>query len=346
MVTSALPDGGLFRRSSHATAMDGCRASALVRILCYTEVAMNILFRSACALACACLLSNVTLAQNAFVFYADQLAINEDSRVIGDGSHAAHARQALDYADKDAPQSCAGDKSHSYHCNHVRPSVAYYAEMEVFYARATRADGQQDSAGGDAQFDYEASPRLTIGAMSDTGLGIRGRVWDYSHTTGVPSVVIVDTLTADLEVFERIDLTCTTSVEWSAGVRYTDFLTRRLVGAFDHDNSEGWGGTFGLQLNRCWLGGELYGRARYSILHIEDGTFDTIAGPQLDMVRGQTEIGLGYAYCYVVWGVATQLRAGYEWQLWENFTSNDNFGITTPVDVGFDGFVIGATLEF
>lgn len=225
--------------------------------------------------------------------------------------------------------------------------LAYYADMEFFFARATRADGQQDGAGNDAQFDYDLSPRITLGALTDSGMGIRTRIWDYSHATNstAGNRVIVDTLTADLEAFERIDLSCTTSMEWSAGVRYTDFISRRLPGP-DNDNSEGWGGTFGLQLNRCLYGGEVYARARYSILHIKDGEFDfSVAGPEVDMVRSQTEIGLGYELCRDVFGVPTQLRAGYEWQLWENFSSNDVTG-TTPVDVGFDGFVLGAAVTY
>jgi hypothetical protein len=195
-----------------------------------------------------------------------------------------------------------------------------------------------------------------VGAVSANGLGIRARYWDFSHTTrSITSAVddiLVDAYTIDLELFERIDLNCNTSIEWSGGIRYTDLIENLDFGS-DFAQTTGWGGILGLQLNRQFWNGELFARARYSIMYDNDARrefADVNAFRSFDLLGSQSEIALGYEVCRELRsGRLLRLRAGWEWQQWDGFAHlHDDFGTEEELSgaIGFAGFVLGGNLSF
>ena len=148
-----------------------------------------------------------------------------------------------------------------------------YADVELNFMKSTKEGGVENAFGAGGTFDYEITPRVTLGVLRSDGLGIRTRFWDFSHTArsvgAAADDIQVDAYTWDLEVFERIDLNCNTSIEWSGGVRYTD-LIEDLSSGGDFAQTTGFGGVVGLQLNRAVGRGEFYGRARFSIMSDDD----------------------------------------------------------------------------
>ncbi len=231
-----------------------------------------------------------------------------------------------------------------------------YADVELNFMKSTKEGGVENAAGIGGEFDYEITPRVTLGVLRSDGLGIRTRFWDFSHTArsvgAAADDIQVDAYTWDLEVFERIDLNCNTSIEWSGGVRYTD-LIEDLSSGGDFAQTTGFGGVVGLQLNRAVGRGEFYGRARFSIMSDDDAfrEFADVNGNRsLDLLASQTEIGLGYEVVRHLDCCRTlRLRAGYEWQQWDGFAQgHDDFGVEEEISaaIGFEGFVLGASLDY
>ena len=188
-------------------------------------------------------------------------------------------------------------------------------------------------------FDFEYSPRITIGYVGPDGLGVRVRYWDYDHSNGGADV---DTYNVDLELFEEIQLGRCTSLEISGGIRYNDYHQSGFNFESDDDYGiygfSGCGGILGLQANRqVAVGGSLYGRLRQAIL-MDDFNDDSTV--RHDVVLGHTEIGFGYSCgrtcgCYTV-----STLAGVEWQQWQNYDQGDEGGI------GFGGFVLGIGIDY
>jgi len=214
---------------------------------------------------------------------------------------------------------------------------------------------------------------VTVGYVGPGGLGIRFRYFDYSHNAGVDlnalgvgdRNLLVDTYNMDVEFFEKIDVGCLTSIEWSAGVRYNDFKYRDIdvidpgvVDAF-REQFSGWGLTFGLQVDRCLGPGNIYARARWAILQDENSTKENDFGDPatiafgnpdvaIDDVRMQTEIALGYEVSRCTnFGIVTA-RIGYEIQFWDSYTEffpeNQIVAPATESNFGFDGLVLGLEL--
>ena len=227
-----------------------------------------------------------------------------------------------------------------------------FADLEINFMKYGKEAGVTNAAGVDSGFEYEVTPRLTLGFQSDGGMGVRTRIWDFSHTAnsvGSPvDDVLVDAFVWDIELFERIALNCNTSLEWSAGLRYTDFTEALGVGLGPRlpASTEGWGGVIGLQLNRCLGRGEIYARARHAMSLVYDGSRPGAGNTQFDMWTNQTEIGLGYEIVRETRaGRLLRLRLGYEWQDWEGF-SNRGAVPGANNDVAFAGFVFGAGLNY
>ena len=242
---------------------------------------------------------------------------------------------------------------------------------EALFFRYHRADGVRvgnlnPGLGiDDVVFDHEASPRLTLGWVSNNGLGIRTRYWDYdqssSGASSPPDRIDVDTYTIDIELFERICLNNCWSLEISGGLRYNEF--EELI--LDQPGTEGfgirlnafdaWGGVAGLEVTRSLgrLGG-LYARSRGAILM--DNKFvgnlqpiNQVAQVAIlqDTTQGMTELALGYEFNRCLnSGALLTFRAGWEWQNWFNYSTSFsevtqqglNAGVMGgPSDVGFAG---------
>lgn len=234
---------------------------------------------------------------------------------------------------------------------------SWVADLEATFLRYHR----NDDLNTDNIFGFEISPRLSVGYVGSDGLGARIRWWDYSHNnTGTLNNVAnrtldVDTFNLDFELFESVQLSCCTSVELSAGIRYNDFAeTITTAGAVTQvDSFSGYGGLFGLKAKRdVSLGGNVYARWNTAIMMSDHTNSRAAAGTRtnFDVVQTQTELGLGYEYatCLSTGGVLT-LRAGVEWSHWTDYTTD--LGGTAQnrlgnEDVGFGGFVLGVGLNY
>lgn len=199
--------------------------------------------------------------------------------------------------------------------------------------------------GTNQEFGFEYSPRITVGLVGPDGLGIRARWWDYDHKSNGASV---DTQNIDIEFYEELSLTCCTSIEFSVGIRIHEYeeggLTRldggqSYLDGYDFEY-ETVGGILGIELNRqLAVGGALYARLREAILmdDFDDGMLGAI---RHDTTQTHTEIGFGYEKTGCMGCAIVTVRAGAEWQNWQNY------GFSGREAVGFGGFVIGAGVAY
>ena len=236
---------------------------------------------------------------------------------------------------------------------------SFIADIEATFFRYHRSPGVQvgDDADQFAEFDHELAPRITLGIVNDEGLGGRIRWWDYNEDATAPAggFVSVDTYTIDLEVFQNIQLNSCASVEFSGGVRYVDFTEMVGIGFISFNAFDGLGGVVGAKVRLESRFGTLYGGARFALIG-DDKVFDDVdpgIDTHLDVITSMTEIGTGVEFNRCLSSGATLTgRAGFEWQIWENFVEgkdvgNDQFGdfFGGGGDAGFVGFVLGLALE-
>ena len=228
------------------------------------------------------------------------------SSVLGEGESASESSDCCA-----ADSCCASDCGASCCCD--QSALIFGAEMTFF--RYHTSDGVEDD-----EFDFEISPRITLGYRAPDGLGLRVRWWEYDHENG-DSTLEVDTYNFDIELFEEISVGSCSSMEVSAGIRYNEFEENDLDDGESH-SFEGFGGLFAVEANReLAIGGAAYARLRQAIL-MDD--YDADGTELVDVVVGMTEIGLGYettliSGCYCVTG-----HAGIEWQQWHDYSNGDN----------------------
>ncbi|MFH1264290.1 MAG: Lpg1974 family pore-forming outer membrane protein [Planctomycetota bacterium] len=234
-------------------------------------------------------------------------------------------------------------------------------DVELTFLRYFQEGGVTDAAGNPAEFDYELAPRFELGYVGPAGLGLRTRYWelDAAATSTVGNPVGVNAYNFDLELFQVYDLSCDTTLELSAGVRYAELWQdaadiERVNGVIS--NFSGFGGTMAAEVKRDFLNGDLYARARLSLLMGDAGIRNitpqaVVSSFADDCTATQTELAMGYevSRCFESLGVAT-LRTGVEWQNWANMAVADtSFGGIGNDDVmedaGFAGFVVGLGLE-
>src|SRR5688572_6570612 len=90
--------------------------------------------------------------------------------------------------------------------------LVFVAEAAFF--RYHRADGVRigdDEGDDDVEFDFEASPRITLGYAGSDGLGVRVRWWEYdeeAESFDGQGEMVVDTYTFDVELFDTVQLDC------------------------------------------------------------------------------------------------------------------------------------------
>lgn len=243
-------------------------------------------------------------------------------------------------------------------------SGGWVADIEATFFRYHRGDGVHASLNNanlesdPAEFDFEIAPRVTIGYVSCDGLGIRLRGWEYNHGSSIAAgSVSVDTFVLDAEVYEEISLSCATSVEVSAGLRYVDF-SETIVdfnGATNRGESafSGYGITMALEARRDSCLGRLYARSRGAIL-MSDRKIEAAGAAQetlIDVTPFQIELATGVEKCVCLGcGAIATVRAGVEMQVWDDFVigrGDYNLGDSiTGTNAGFGGFVLGATLNY
>lgn len=218
---------------------------------------------------------------------------------------------------------------------------------ENTFLRYHHTNGIEHGSGDDTnqEFGFEYSPRITFGLVGPDGLGIRARWWDYDHQNGGATV---DTQNIDIEFYEELCVSCTTSIEFSVGIRIHDYEDGGLARLGDSESYldgynfeyESVGGILGIELNRqLAVGGALYARLREAILmdNFNDGMLGAVRN---DTTQTHTEIGIGYEKTGCMGCAIMTVRAGAEWQNWQNY------GASGREAVGFGGFVIAAGLSY
>lgn len=274
-------------------------------------------------------------------------------------------------------------------CNPCNPcdcchSTGLYVQGEITFLRYHRVDGVRSQTSAlifpnaqDIEFDFEASPRITVGYVFEDGLGIRTRWWDYDHansvdtTAGLANVnsgLSVDTYTWDLEVFDTFRLNRNWALQLSGGVRYNEFdenfSTVANVGglttAFTNYETDfaGFGGLVGAQLWRDLGDGfSVFMTSRGSIL-MDDTTMRSQLAPlgivtfddaqtQIDHVKGIWEMQLGVAHSRDIGeGASIIAHVAAEYQMWMNYGGTWTEDVILgpqprSTDVGFGGVVFG-----
>lgn len=250
-----------------------------------------------------------------------------------------------------------------------------YASAELMFFKYHRADGARVSnetrnpAGDDdVTFDFEATPRFTVGWVREDGLGVRARYWRFDHTAikesaGEADSLSVNTYTFDGEVFDTFAVNCCWDLEVAAGIRYAHFredMSEIAPGdefTFRENHFNGWGGVASAEARRkVGCAGVLWVRSRTSILMDDKDVFVTHDGALYhdvklkDTVCGMLELAFGYDYTMPTCnGGYYFARISAEWQNWYNFSSSfrtlDDARTRIspqyfdgPSDVGFGGF--------
>jgi len=221
----------------------------------------------------------------------------------------------------------------------------------------TQADGIRDARQFPGQLDFQAAPEFNVGRIDSCGFGWRASYWQYDNTevtTDGGGFFDVDAKRLDVEMFQRIQVTPCTSVEFSGGLRYMEFDYFRggnvtpggVIGNFTLD--DGIGGTVGMELNHKVGAFSFYSHGRISAIVGDASAANIVTGAAIranDVPRSQTEIGLGLEYTRCMGGSLVTLRAGYEWWHWDNMVGS-NTNPLDPTDIGFDGFVGGFTVAY
>ncbi len=228
----------------------------------------------------------------------------------------------------------------------------WVADAELMFLRYHRAGGLGATTAN--EFDFAASPRLTLGYEGPSGFGARVRYWEYDQVNKAQNVS-VDTFNLDFEVFQEIQLNSNTSVEMSAGIRKNDFEeidsgVFPLLGIVIPTSFSGWGGLLGVEVNRESRLGTLYAHGRYAVLMGDIDTATTAWGgliptptttafSGIDHTGHQMEIGLGIERSFELLGATATATAGVEWSNWSNYSYEFR-------SVGFGGLVLGLGVNY
>ena len=237
-----------------------------------------------------------------------------------------------------------------------------FAEAEVLFFKYDRADGT--AVGRDhlerVMGDHETAYRLSLGFITDDGLGYRMRYFKFDQANasgngGIESLG-TDAWTLDFEVFERFCLNENWTVELAGGVRYSEFDEEMIdsfapfgprgnqrFAEYRANSFDGWGGILGLQANRrVGSSGSVYGRIRGAIMTNDKtvtnslfipGTVDYYDHENLvATTQGMMELSVGYEFNRCLSNGSVFFgRIGYEWQTWYNYSSSFAGPVDTPV---------------
>ena len=262
----------------------------------------------------------------------------------------------VSYVTKSCCDACGADK-----CDGGCGGCSgWVAEFEAMFLRYNRGDGVRvgGTAGQDVNFDNEFAPRFSVGWMTASDMGFRARYFEFDHAAlaiNAVDSISVDAMNLDLELFERIDISSCTSLEWSAGVRYNDFReeltvtnTTQIVSDF-----EGWGLILGLEVNRQIGWGSVFARGHGALLVGDSAVTDDADGLLVlnDATQGMLDIALGWEACRELNnGMLATVGVAYEMQNWFNYSTAFDTGVIIGdadgrEDVGFDGFLINFAIE-
>jgi hypothetical protein len=235
---------------------------------------------------------------------------NVESRVIQLESDVAGLRALLD-------QASSKRDSDFLECETYCDTQGWIAGYEATFFKYYAARGVSGFLGTDIRFDYEPAPRVWIGYVGPTGVGIRARYWEYeeadfSLTAGGRQVdtLRIDTHVFDLELTNWIEIGRYWSALVTAGGRYVDYEETRqttgtiVVGQTSQFTSDNSGGTLGAELHaHVTSNGTLFASGRSSVVF---GDYVERAGATLFTVREDLDT------LHFMWD--SQLGAEWRWE--------------------------------
>lgn len=225
----------------------------------------------------------------------------------------------------------------------------WFGDVEATFLRYHR----NDNLNTNDIFNFAFAPRITVGYMNDDGFGIRMRYWGYNHTgtgnfNGVdPTDINVNTYNIDAELFQNVQLTEFTSVEFSGGIRYNDFNETVSQGGAQTqaDSFSAVGLIFGLKARRTMFNGNVYARWNTSLLPSDHNAIGG-HGKEFDQMLTQTEVGVGYEqFTTLSNGSVAWWRAGLECSYWTDYV-HDAADPNDNTSIGFAGAVLGVGLLY
>jgi len=236
-----------------------------------------------------------------------------------------------------------------------------FCDVEMQFMRYFQEGGVTDVPGSPAQFSFNFTPKIELGYLVADGFGMRTRYWSFDDTalSAAGNPVGVEAYYVDMELFQRYDVACHSSVEVSVGIRYADFVEEvtdltvpgSLIGGW-----QGWGGTIGLEAERSLRLGRLYARGRCSVLVGDASAGTVLPGPVVIPFYAegntvtQAELGIGYEISRNIGRALVSARLGAEWQNWSNVAMADTaFGGIGATDVmedaGWAGFMFALGVQ-
>ncbi|TWT77532.1 hypothetical protein Pla123a_21930 [Posidoniimonas polymericola] len=245
-------------------------------------------------------------------------------------------------------------------CAAAGPVVTF--DVDFLFMKYYQSGGVQSSdageiiGGGDnAEFDFSLSPRFTLGVETCDGLGARVRYWFFDETARTADnsgFVSVDAYTFDAEIFKRVQLGRSTTIEGFGGVRWSEF---NLDDDTDLDwRVDGVGLTTGFEISHyLTCNHRLYAGTRLAVvvgdaLLADNGDLDDSTGLGVSNTQLQVELAAGYeGKTNLGRGVTMVYGAGAELHNWSDAAikadASDEAYLT---DSGFAGFTFRLGAEY
>ena len=202
------------------------------------------------------------------------------------------------------------------------PSVTASADLLLLTAHHNYEDAAN-------RFDTEAGYRLTIGRDNGCGSGFRVRYMDWDAREADDdegqTIDVIDVQTVDVEFYTGCDICCNTSLEFSAGVRYFDYLEDWDI---DDDDSiyqvNGWGPTVSIgathSINDCY---SFFTLLRESVVSVHGNYFGDDIENQSGLLS-EVQVGVGYTRCMC--SGMMFVRAAIEGQHYSNIAEGAGYG--------------------
>ncbi|MBL8810370.1 MAG: hypothetical protein JNM43_09370 [Planctomycetaceae bacterium] len=216
---------------------------------------------------------------------------------------------------------------------------------ELLFLRYNSDLGNRRSA-----FDFEAAPRFTLGYVNAQKLGFRTIYFEFdefANDAGGTGRTGLSAYNVDFELFKQIQLTKTSNLEFSGGLRYNE-ADYFLNGPTNLNNFHGIGIALGTKASaKVFTGGNVYGRAKFAILSGE-AVHDTNAFAFRDSQlasREQMELGLGYEHPVMLGRFEVTPSVGAELQRWGGYAI-DPVDEHPEADLGLAGFVLGLGIAY
>ncbi|QDU54852.1 hypothetical protein [Aeoliella mucimassa] len=191
-------------------------------------------------------------------------------------------------------------------CCNTGPQITF--DVDFVFSKYHQSGGVQSidagsiiGNGDNVDFGFDLSPRFTLGAESCNGLGARVRYWFFDQTESTvdnTGFVSIDAYTFDMEIYKRVQLGKSTTLEGFGGIRWSEFN-------LDDDTGLDWrvdgaGLTTGFEIShqfRCnhrLYAGTRLGMVMGDAILADNGDLDDATGMAINNTSLQVELSAGY----------------------------------------------------